>query len=206
MRTVYLDLETTGIDPTHDEILEIGVIDDDGAVLLHSQVHPLRISSWPQAQWVHGIAPEDIANAPLFKELRPSLIAAVQDARVVIYNATYDSAFLREELAGAREVVCAMRAFAEAYGEWSERHGSWRYHKLTFAAQHVGYRGDGTTHRAIADCRATRAVWHWLIARDQTPPGSPLSNPHAHHDGNTPSASEPVPAIPGSSGLRAATA
>jgi DNA polymerase III epsilon subunit-like protein len=36
MRTVYLDLETTGLDPRTDEILEIGILDDAGTVLVDS--------------------------------------------------------------------------------------------------------------------------------------------------------------------------
>ena len=34
MRTLYLDLETTGLDPRTDEILEIGLLDADGETLL----------------------------------------------------------------------------------------------------------------------------------------------------------------------------
>jgi DNA polymerase-3 subunit epsilon len=42
MRTVFLDLETTGLDPRTDEILEIGILDDAGRVLLDSLVRPER--------------------------------------------------------------------------------------------------------------------------------------------------------------------
>jgi len=33
VRTVFLDLETTGLDPRADEIVEIGILDEDGQVL-----------------------------------------------------------------------------------------------------------------------------------------------------------------------------
>lgn len=73
-----------------------------------------------------------------------------------------DACFLRYELDAAAEVRCAMREFAAVYGEWSYRHGGWRWQKLHVAAAHVGFTWDGDSHRAINDCRATRAVWRYL--------------------------------------------
>lgn len=162
MRTVFLDLETTGLDPRTDEILEIGILDDAGTVLLDSLVRPERNRRWPGAEAIHGIAPDDVADAPTLDELRPRIIAAVYDALVVIYNAPFDAGFLRYELDAAAEVRCAMREFAAVYGEWSDRHGGWHWQKLHVAAAHVGFTWDGDSHRAINDCRATRAVWRFL--------------------------------------------
>ena len=164
-RLIYLDLETTGLDPATDEILEIGLLADDGTVLLDTLVRPVRHTAWPAAQALHGIAPEDVADAPTIQALLPRIRAAVAGAEVVIYNAPFDAAFLREPLAQASAVRCAMRPFAEAFGEWSEAHGTWHWQKLTVAARHVGFAwGEGMAHRAIHDCAATRAVWHWLKA------------------------------------------
>jgi DNA polymerase-3 subunit epsilon len=84
MRTVFLDLETIGLDPRTDEILEIGILDDAGNVLLDSLVRPARHRRWPGAAAIHGIAPKDVANAPTLDELRPRIVAAVHDALVVI--------------------------------------------------------------------------------------------------------------------------
>jgi DNA polymerase-3 subunit epsilon len=58
-----------------------------------------------------------------------------------------------------------MRAFAPIFGEWSRRHGSWRWQRLGTAADHVGFVWPGNAHRAIHDCMATRAVWHWTNAQ-----------------------------------------
>jgi DNA polymerase III subunit epsilon len=165
MRVVYLDTETTGLDPALEEIVEIGILDDSGAVLLDSLVRPVRRREWPEAQRIHGIAPAAVATAPTLAELRPRIVAAVTGARVVIYNAPFDAGFLAAELAAAGEVVCAMRPFAEAFGEWDDRRGSWRWQKLHVAAAHVGFVWPGSAHRAIHDCAAARAVWHWIQAK-----------------------------------------
>ncbi|MCP3870763.1 MAG: hypothetical protein GY703_22255, partial [Gammaproteobacteria bacterium] len=39
---------------------------------------------------------------------------------------------------------------------------NYKWKKLAFAADYVLYRWQGTAHRAIHDCMATRAVWHYL--------------------------------------------
>ena len=164
-RTVYLDLETTGLDPAHDEILEVGILADSGEVLLDTLVRPERHRTWPKAERVNGIAPAAVAEAPVLAEVRPRIIEAVSDARVVIYNAPFDSGFLVQDLAGAAELRCAMRRFAEAFGEWDAVRNTWHWKKLHVAATHVGFVWPGRAHRAIHDCQATRAVWHWLNAR-----------------------------------------
>lgn len=162
MRAVYLDLETTGLDPRTDEVLEIGLLADDGTALLDSLVRPVRHTAWPKAEALHGIAPADVAAAPTLDELLPRIRAAVAGAELIVYNAPFDTAFLGDALAEASAVRCAMRAFAEAYGEWSAEHGTWRWQKLAVAAEHVGFAWPGPAHRAIHDCAATRVVWHWL--------------------------------------------
>jgi DNA polymerase-3 subunit epsilon len=162
VRTVFLDLETTGLNPRIDEIVEIGILDENGQVLLDTLVRPVWHRSWPGAQRVHGIAPADVQDAPTHEALRPRIIEAVRDALVVIYNAPFDAGFLRFELAASAEIRCAMREFAEVFGEWSDWHGSYHWQKLHVAADYVGFDWDGANHRAINDCQATRAVWRYL--------------------------------------------
>lgn len=174
MRTIFLDLETTGLDPATDEILEIGILDDDGEILLDSLVRPERHTSWPEAERINGIGPADVADAPPLAVLRPRLIEAVAGTRVVIYNASFDTGFLGADLlSSTAEVLCAMRAFARVFGAWDDRHGTWRWQRLVKAAAHVGYEWPGNAHRAIHDCMATRAVWHWTNAQTSPIPTAP---------------------------------
>jgi len=163
-----LDLETTGLDLRADEIVEIGILGEDGQVLLDTLVRPVRRRSWPGAQRVHGIAPVDVRDAPTLDALRPWIIEAVSDALVVIYNAPFDAGFLRFELEASAGVRCAMREFAEVFGEWSNWHGNYRWQKLDIAAAYVGFDWDGASHRAINDYQATRAVWRYLAGRHRT--------------------------------------
>lgn len=160
-RTVFLDIETTGLYADIDEILEIGVLDDDGNVLMDSLVRPQLIDTWPDAQKIHGISPADVAAAPTLAELSPRIIKAVDGVRVIIYNAAFDSRFLSRELAHAKSIACAMTSFAEVYGDWSPYHGDFTWQSLSTAAQYIGFSYE-KKHRALDDCRATRAVWRYL--------------------------------------------
>ena len=78
MRTIFLDLETTGLDPRTDEIVEIGILDEDGQVLLDTVVRPERHRSWLDAQRVHGIAPAELAERRIaaISRLLPELVDA----------------------------------------------------------------------------------------------------------------------------------
>ena len=81
MDTIFLDLETTGLDPIRDEILEIGILDDTGAILLDSLVCPTRHRTWPAAQRINGIDPADVSGSPTLAALRPRLVEAVAGTR-----------------------------------------------------------------------------------------------------------------------------
>ena len=72
-----LDLETTGIDPKLDRIVEISVLklDPDGGPPDHRtrRLNP-GIPIPPQATAVHGIGDDDVADAPTFRAIAPKLI------------------------------------------------------------------------------------------------------------------------------------
>lgn len=162
MKTVYIDTETTGLNPESDEVVEIAIIDDAGAALLDTLVKPERITSWPDAQKIHGISPAMVAEAPTLAELLPAIRAATEGSRVVIYNAAFDEPFIPGLAEWAADIQCAMLAFAEFAGEWSEYRGGYRWHKLVVAARHVSFEWPSSAHRAAADALACRAVWRYL--------------------------------------------
>ena len=161
---VFLDLETTGLGKS-DEVVEIAIIDSDGNVLVNSLIRPQCRKRWPGAQQLHGIGPAHVADAPTLGALEPSITAALSGAQVVIYNADFDSRFLPELLQKAAIVHCCMKRYAKFKSDWNDYHNDYRWHKLTDAARQIGYRYESNAHRALADCRATRAVWQHLDAK-----------------------------------------
>jgi len=164
---IYLDLETTGLNPNQDEILQIGILSEDGQVLMNQYIKPVRHSEWKQAERVHGITPEQVTTCPTLEDITKRLVDICNGQDVVIYNADYDTGFLPSEVRKAiKSVSCAMLAFAEVYGDWDGFYGGYRWKPLTFAASYVEHDwGEDLAHDAISDCRATKSVWEFVNGR-----------------------------------------
>ena len=167
-QVLYLDTETTGLAPTTNDLLEVAVVDESGAVLLDPLVRPRRRQAWPEAQAVHGIRPEDVATAPELATVAAQLAEVIEAAdALVIYNAQFDLGFLpaRVRKLAAQKAVCAMEAYSLWVGDWNDYHGNYRWFRLTAAAMAAGHTWSGQAHRALADTLAARSVWQWLHAQ-----------------------------------------
>lgn len=88
---VFLDTETTGLYAGIDEVLQIGIVADDGRMLMDTLVRPIRVKEWPEAQDIHGIAPTDVVDAPTLVEVLPQLANILRGTKVVIYNVVRNS-------------------------------------------------------------------------------------------------------------------
>lgn len=158
---IYLDTETTGLDPARgDAIVEVAIVDAAGRTLIDTLVDPQRDIPW-QATRVHGISRDMVDGKPTLAQLMPRILDIVRDEDVVIYNARFDAPFFPGRLSQAAGVHCAMIRFAAALDG-----GRWR--RLDVAARHAGHRWTGAAHRALADAQACRSVWRWL---ETTAPG-----------------------------------
>lgn len=163
MKVVYLDTETTGLNPLIDEVVEIAIVDDQGATLVHTLVCPRHVNAWPSAQAVHGISPRDVADAPRLDDVLPAIVSAVEGRQLVIYNATFDMDFLPPAVAhAAGAVLCCMEAFADMYGDRRDDHEGSRWQSLTTAADYVDHHWQDAAHRALSDALACRAVWRYV--------------------------------------------
>lgn len=153
---VFMDTETTGLNQDGgDEVLEIAIVDADGTSLLDTLVHPVRNTSWPNAQAIHGISPQDVANAPTWDALLPKIAAICAGKKVVFYNAPFDTSFF--PVGFFPSAACAMRR----YSELSLDSVAWV--KLSDAASASGYVSTGRYHRALEDALACRHIWTFGI-------------------------------------------
>ncbi len=158
-RVVYLDTETTGLG-LHAEIVDIAVITGAGAVLFNSLVKPDRPIP-EDASLIHGIFDDHVADAPRWPEIASWLQTLLADARVIVYNAEYDSTMINQSCARISEPTfahgweCAMLQYAAFVGEPGFR-GDYRWHRLENAAAAFGIVPGG--HRALEDAIACRNV------------------------------------------------
>lgn len=161
---IVIDTETTGLDWSSDELLQVAITDGAGVELLNEFYRPRHVERWPEAQAINGISPDDVSECPHADSDRERIQEIVDSARqVVIYNAEFDTDFLEEigiDFAAA-DVHCAMLDFAQLYGEYDEYHGDYRWQKLMKAAAYTKYEGAGRAHDALEDCKMAAHVQRW---------------------------------------------
>ena len=102
MREIVLDTETTGFDAHDgDRIVEIGAVElwnhMPTGKHYHVYINPER--SMPEEAFaVHGLGDEFLRDKPVFKKIAQEFLDFVQDAKLVIHNASFDMKFLNAEL------------------------------------------------------------------------------------------------------------
>uniref|UniRef100_A0A831UA18 3'-5' exonuclease n=1 Tax=Thermus islandicus TaxID=540988 RepID=A0A831UA18_9DEIN len=98
---VVLDLETTGLAPGLNEILEVALVRLEGGrrVAFQSLVRPRRPPS-PFIQRLTGIPLEELEEAPPLGAVLERAYPLLRGATLVIQNASFDLAFLQPALEG----------------------------------------------------------------------------------------------------------
>lgn len=102
MRQIFLDTETTGLNPeSGDRIVEIGCIEMVNRRLTgetrHVYLNPER-KGQEEAIRIHGLTDEFLADKPKFAEVAGELLNFLSGAEVIIHNAAFDVGFLNAEL------------------------------------------------------------------------------------------------------------
>lgn len=162
---VAIDVETTGLDWFSEAIVEIGFCFVDGdrlsgslSWLLNSGI-PFREG----AQRTHGIAMQDVANAPSFADLASHFATLLDERLPVGYNAPFDRRFL---MAAARRSGCLPLLAVPALRDdiewidplvWSRALYARKSHKLASVCADMGIALSGA-HRAEHDAEATAHV------------------------------------------------
>jgi len=172
---VVFDLETTGLSPDRDAIVEIGAMRvRNGAVqaqeVFQTLVKPQDAAGQTMSipwytQKVHGISDRMVMDAPTLPEVLPAFLEFVGSAPVVAHNVAFDSGFVRAGAARhgllwrpTRElctVQLSRRAFPREKG-----------HKLDAVAARLGLTfEEGGRHRSLGDVRVTAEAFLRLMER-----------------------------------------
>lgn len=101
-REIVMDTETTGLDPANgDRIVEIGALELVNLVptgrVYHQYINP-RMAMPAEAQAIHGISDEDLADKPVFEDVGQAFLDFIEGGTLVIHNAPFDIKFLNAEL------------------------------------------------------------------------------------------------------------
>lgn len=154
---VAIDLETTGLDVTRDDIIEIGAVRTRGGEILDefsALVNPGRPIP-PGISHLTGIRNEDVLDAPGIQTVLPQLRAFVGNAPWIAHNIGFDSAFLY------RHGILRSNVRIDTYELASVLLPRAPRYNLTSLSSIIGVEIEAA-HRAVYDARATVRLY-WLL-------------------------------------------
>lgn len=163
----FVDLETTGANPAHDRVIEIGIvkvtngqIEYEWSTLVDPGEHiPAMIQSFI------GITDEMVRGAPTFNQVAEQVRDMLEGSLFIAHNARFDYGFLKNEfrrldMVFQPPVLCTVKLSRALYRE-HHKHGLDALiarHNLACAAR----------HRALGDARV---LWDFvqLVHQEKTP-------------------------------------
>lgn len=168
-----IDVETTGLDPQADRVVEVGIVPVDRGVPGEGfgwLVNPGRAIP-PEALAVHGLTDAELLAAPTFDRIASEVAQALAGRVPVAYNADFDRLFLAVEY----DRLGVVRPPSLRRGiEWIDplvwarlAQRAERGHKLADVALRLGIDA-GQSHRAVSDARTAAGIF--LALKDVFPP------------------------------------
>ena len=153
---VAIDVETTGLSPITNELIEVSAIKYDGnkridtfSTLIKPKVRiPYYITN------ITGITNDMVEEAPEVEEVMPELIDFVGDLPIVAHNANFDYKFIQNYSNNSftkNKVIDTVPIGRRLYPELPN-------HKLGTIAKHIGITEDGF-HRAEFDCECCAKIY-----------------------------------------------
>lgn len=157
---VALDLETTGLDPEHDAIIEVGAVKFRGDEVLDrwsTLVRPERLIPY-RIRRLTGIDQEEADAAPSVSNVLERLVPFLKDYPLVGHNISFDLSFLKQrgllltnQPVDTFELAGILVPHASRYS-------------LTRLADELNIPSEGA-HRAVADAETARELFLALLDR-----------------------------------------
>lgn len=158
---VALDIETTGLDPYRDEIIEIGAvrfngkrIEDEWSTLIKP-----RQAIPPFITQLTGISNEMVFNAPEVQDVIQEFADFVGNAPILGQNLQFDLSFLQ------RQRVLQYNQVIDTYELASVLMPTAGRYNLSALGQALGIILPGDAHRALYDAQLTTAVYQALLQK-----------------------------------------
>lgn len=160
-----LDVETTGLDPRVDRIIEIAIIEMKGGVVVDkfaTLVNPDQDVP-DEVQKLTGIEPSQLADAPRFAEIAEEVRKRLEGRIFVAYNLAFDRAFVNEELSRVALDLPSKR-YLDPLVFVRELHKSDGSKRLSAVAERLGI-ALTSAHRAADDAEAAGHILYTLLSR-----------------------------------------
>lgn len=155
---VAIDLETTGLDLTSDQIIEIGAIkfDEENFYEEFSTLVNPNIQIPPEITRITGISQEDLRNAPQTHEIIDKLKDFIGDNALIVHNAAFDMEILKKKIFDVQNPYYDTYPLSQMliYGM-----KSYSLESLAMAFNLV----HEPKHRALGDAKATAELFRTIL-------------------------------------------
>lgn len=169
-----IDVETTGLSPKKDRVLELAVVRvDQGGDVVDEWSTRFNPEGPVGATHIHGITQADVSNAPLFRDVAASFVPYIAGLPIAAHNARFDLAFLRAEFRRAGWEVPWLPAYCTLDGSHHYMPHLERRRLIDCCWSARVPLNDA--HSALGDARATAGLLrHYLQAQDRVRPHTAL--------------------------------
>lgn len=171
MREVVLDTETTGLDPkSGDRLVEIACLELVNRIptgkVWHEYFNPER--EMPKAAFaVHGLSTEFLSTKPLFSSLANDFLVFIEDATLVIHNASFDVGFLNHELGRLNLPLITMDRVVDTLAIARRKHPGAANSLDALCKRYSIDASSRTVHGALIDTELLAEVYVTLIGGHQ---------------------------------------
>lgn len=153
---VAIDVETTGLSPLYNELIEISAIKYEGAKKLDTfstLIKPKKEVSSTITN-LTGITNKMLEDAPTIEKVMPDLIEFIGDNPIVAHNANFDYSFLQNNSNKSftnNKVIDTVAISRNMLPNLPN-------HKLNTVARYIGIQEEGY-HRAEFDCECCAKIY-----------------------------------------------
>lgn len=164
MKFAVLDVETTGLNPVNDRIIELGIVFVDDGEIVGSEnfiFNPERKLP-SKIKQLTGLTDAELEDAPYFEVFAEQIAYLTRDRVVVGHHVSFDYAFLRNEmkLSGVRfnrKTLCTAELSRYLFPQATS-------HSLASATRRAGIINK-RPHRAMPDALATTELLRFMLPK-----------------------------------------
>jgi DNA polymerase-3 subunit epsilon len=158
-----VDVETTGLSPRHNGVIEIGLVKVSGLKIIDTYstfINPGKDIPYFITQ-LTGITNEDVYDAPFFEDIADEITEFIGSNILTAHNLSFDSSFLKKEFiyCGKEPLnnlgLCTLKLSRRIYPMLRSK-------SLGVVCKHLGLKNSGA-HRALSDSEVTAKLLIKLI-------------------------------------------
>ncbi len=162
-----IDIETTGLSPAAERIIEIAIYIHDGEKVINefsTLINPEKKIS-ANITRITGITNEMVIDAPKFWEIAKDIVILTEGKSFVAHNASFDYNFIRNEFKSLgydykRDRLCTVKLSRKILP-------GYKSYSLGKLCSDLGIKIDGR-HRAAGDALATVKLFEYLLKTDSS--------------------------------------